>query len=383
MIAQRVQPYGTTIFTEMNTLAAQHNAINLGQGAPDFASPPHVLAAAERALHTPRHQYAPGWGYPELHEAIAAHADRFYQMKINPQNEVLVTIGATEGIFSTMMGLINPGDEVILFEPFYDSYIPSITMAGGIPRYIPLHAPDWTFDADELKNLFSDKTRAIMLNTPHNPTGKIYSRAELELVAELCQKHDVIAIMDEVYEHIVFDDCEHVRMATLPGMENRTVTLSSLGKTFTVTGWKIGWAMGNFSLLSGIFKARQFISFSVASVLQWAAVEILQSPDSYFAELKTTYQRKRDYLYHALQATPLKPLSSQGGYFVMADTSALNPANDRLFAEELIKKVGVACIPPSAFYSEAHQSMAHHLARFSICKKDDTLQAAVKRLKGL
>lgn len=383
MIAQRVQSFGTTIFTEINTLAQQYQAVNLGQGAPDFASPPQVLAALEKAIHTPHHQYAPGWGYPQLQEAVAAHAERFYGMKVDPTKEVLITVGATEAIFATMMGLINPGDEVILFEPFYDSYVPSILMAGGVPRYLPLQAPDWKFDPEELKNLFSARTRAIVINTPHNPTGKIYSREELEFIAELCQQYDVLAITDEVYEHILFDGCQHLRLATLSGMENRTVTISSLGKTFTVTGWKIGWTIGATPLVTGIFRARQFISFAVASVLQWAAIEILNSPDDYFVELQTSYQKKRDYLYHALQQTLLKPLLPQGGYFVMADTSALNPENDRAFAEYLIREHGVACIPPSAFYSEPHRPLAHHLARLSICKKDETLQQAVERLKGL
>lgn len=383
MIAQRVQSFGTTIFSEINTLAQQYNAVNLGQGAPDFASPPLVLAALEKALHTPHHQYAPGWGYPQLQEAVAAHAQRFYSMNVDPTREVLITVGATEGIFSTMMGLINPGDEVIVFEPFYDSYVPSITMAGGVPRYIPLHPPEWKFDRDELKGLFSDRTRAILLNTPHNPTGKIYTLDELEFIAELCQKHDVIAVTDEVYEHIVFDGCQHIRLATLPGMEKRTVTISSLGKTFTVTGWKIGWTIGANPLVTGIFRARQFISFAVASVLQWAAIEILQAPDSYFVELQESYRKKRDYLFHSLQETPLKPLLPQGGYFIMTDTSALNPENDRALAEYLIKEIGVACIPPSAFYSDSHRFLARHLARFSICKKDDTLHTAVERLKGL
>ncbi len=383
MIAQRVQSFGTTIFTEINILAQQYQAVNLGQGAPDFASPPQVLAALEKAIQTPHHQYAPGWGYPQLQEAVAAHAERFYGMKVDPAKEVLITVGATEAIFATMMGLINPGDEVILFEPFYDSYVPSILMAGGVPRYIPLQAPDWNFDPEELKSLFSARTRAIVINTPHNPTGKIYSRQELEFIAELCQQFDVLAITDEVYEHILFDGCQHLRLATLSGMENRTVTISSLGKTFTVTGWKIGWVIGANPLVTGIFRARQFISFAVASVLQWAAIEILNSPDDYFIELQTNYQKKRDYLYHALQQTPLKPLLPQGGYFVMADTSALNPENDRAFAEYLIREHGVACIPPSAFYSEPHRPLAYHLARLSICKKDETLQQAVERLKGL
>jgi len=383
MISERVTPFGTTIFTEINGLAQQHQAINLGQGAPDFPSPPHVIDAAHRALDTPHHQYAPGWGYPELRQVIAAHAQRFYQMPVDPAANVLICNGATEGIFATMLGLLNPDDEVILFEPYYDSYLPSIKMAGGIPKFLPLHAPDWTFDPDELKALFSEKTRAIVINTPHNPTGKLFTKAELELIADLCQEYDVLAITDEVYEHIVFDEHQHHRMATLDGMRDRTITISSLGKTFTVTGWKIGWVLGNHDLLIGIFRARQFMSFAVASPLQWAAIDILQSPDRYFDELKTTYQTKRDFLYTALQDTILKPLLPQGGYFVMADTSALKLPTDREVAEYLIQEIGVAAIPPSAFYSDPHRHLAYPLIRFSICKTDHTLQQAVERLKGL
>lgn len=382
-MAQRVADFGTTIFTEINTLAQQHNAINLGQGAPDFPSPPHVLEAIRRAIETPHHQYAPGWGYPELRQAVADHAERFYQMGVDPAQEVLITSGATEAIFATMIGLIDAGDEVIFFEPFYDSYLPSLLMAGGVPRYLPLHAPDWEFDRDELTALFSEKTRAIVINTPHNPTGKVFSLEELGFIAELCQKYDALAITDEVYEHILFDGAQHIRMATLPGMKDRTVTISSLGKTFTITGWKIGWAIGHPELVTGIWRARQFITFAVNSVSQWAAVEILQAPDSYFTELRESYARKRDYLYTALAQTPLKPLRPLGGYFVMADTSALGLKDDRAFAEYLVCEIGVACIPPSAFYSQAHRPLAHHLARFSICKSDATLQAAVERLGRL
>jgi N-succinyldiaminopimelate aminotransferase len=382
-MAERVAGFETTIFTAINMLAQEHQAVNLGQGAPDIPTPPHVLEAAWRAIDTPHHQYAPGWGYPQLHCAVADHAERFYNMRVDPKGEVLITNGATEGIFATIMGLVNPGDEVILIEPFYDSYLPSVLMAGGVPRFIPLRAPDWHFDHDELVSLFSSKTRAIFINTPHNPTGKVFTQEELEFIAELCQHYDVIAITDEVYEHILFDNARHIRMATLPGMANRTVTLSSLGKTFTVTGWKIGWAIGSNDLVTGIFRARQFISFAIASPLQWAAVEILQSPTSYFEELQTTYQAKRDYLYNALLQTPLKPLSPQGGYFIMTDTSAIPMPDDRAFAEYLIREIGVACIPPSAFYSSEHSHLAHHLARFSICKSDETLQVAVERLQKL
>jgi N-succinyldiaminopimelate aminotransferase len=382
-MAERVAGFGTTIFTEINNLAAEHSAINLGQGAPDFPAPPHVIDITRKVVETARYQYSPGWGYPELHVAVAEHAARFYEQDVDPTREVLITNGATEGIFASMMGLINPGDEVILFEPFYDSYLPSLKWAGGIPRYIPLHAPDWHFDRDELARLFSDKTRAIFVNTPHNPTGKVYTEDELSFIAELCQKYDVIAVTDEVYEHILFDNSRHIRMATLPGMENRTVTLSSLGKSFTVTGWKIGWAIGDATLMTGMFRARQFISFAVASLLQWAAVEILRSPDQYFADLRTMYQAKRDFLFDALAETPLKPLASQGTYFIMTDNSALGLPDDRAFAEYLVKEIGVACIPPGAFYSDANRHLAKNLARFSICKTDETLKAAADRLRKI
>jgi len=382
-IAQRVAGFGTTIFTEINERAAQHGAVNLGQGAPDFASPPHVIAAARRAIETPRHQYAPGWGYAETRQAVARHAERFYGIQPDPQREVLITNGATEAIFATMMGLINPGDEVILIEPFYDSYLPSLLMAGGLPRFVPLHAPDWHFDRDELASLFNPRTRAIVLNTPHNPTGKVFSSDEMMFIAQLCQEHDVLVITDEVYEHILYDDARHVRMASLPAMADRTLTISSIGKSFTITGWKIGWVLGNADLLTGIWRARQFISFAVASPLQWAAAEILATPDSYFAELKTLYSAKRDLLLDALQATPLIPLQPQGGYFIMVDTSALGQPDDRAFAEFLIQEIGVACIPPSAFYAPEHQHLAARLARFSLCKTDETLLAAAERLQKL
>ena len=298
-------------------------------------------------------------------------------------HEVVITSGATEGIFATLMGLINPGDEVILFEPFYDSYLPGVLWAGGVPRYIPLHAPDWHFDRDELTQLFNEKTRAIMINTPHNPTGKLFTREELEFIAELCQRHDVIAVTDEVYEHIIFDDAQHIPMATIPGMKDRTVTLGSIGKTFSLTGWKIGWAIAPETLVTGVFRARQFITFAVASVLQWACVEILNSPTTYFEELRAMYENKRDLLYAGLNQTPLKPLKPKGSYFIMTDTSALGLPDDRTTAEYLIREVGVAPIPPSAFYSEEHKYLAKNLLRFSFCKNDETMQAAVKKLENM
>ncbi|MFN7210713.1 MAG: aminotransferase class I/II-fold pyridoxal phosphate-dependent enzyme, partial [Aggregatilineales bacterium] len=349
-MAQRVAPFGTTIFAEINRLARQHGAINLGQGAPDFDAPPPVLEAAIRALSSQLNQYAPNIGLPEARAAIAQHAQRFYGQSISP-DQVLITAGATEAMFAAILGLSDPGDEIIVFQPVYDSYVPNMRMAGVAPRYVNLHPPDWTFDPDELAAAFTPRTKAIIINTPHNPTGKCYSRRELEIIAELCLRHDVLAITDEVYEHITYDGAQHVRLATLAGMAERTLTISSLGKTFSATGWKVGWAIGAPELVESVNRAHQFITYSVATPLQAAAATALQLPDSYFEALRADYQRKRDWLLAMLQSAGFQPLAPQGGYFIMADWRDAAPdhiRDDVQFAEWLISEVGVACIPPSA-----------------------------------
>ena len=283
-MAKRVVGFGTTVFVEINELARRHRAVNLGQGAPDFDGPPEVLAAAVRAVNGAQNQYAPGIGMPSVREAIARHAERFYGQKLDPESEVLVTSGATEGMFAAILGLTDPGDEVIVFEPVYDTYVPNLAMAGVTPRYVPLRGDQWNFDADELAKSFTARTRAIIINTPHNPTGKVYSAKELRIIADLCLKHDVIAITDEVYEHILYDDAVHTRLATLPGMRERTLTISSLGKTFSVTGWKVGWALGPAPLVNAVNQAHQFITYAVASPLQAAAATALVLPWSFFEQ---------------------------------------------------------------------------------------------------
>ncbi len=379
-MADRLQPYGTTIFSEINQLAQQYDAVNLGQGAPDFLTDPRVIEAAQRALATPHHQYAPGWGYPETRAAISAHVRRFHGLDIDPAREALVTNGATEALYTAIMGHINPGDEVILFEPFYDIYRPCVELAGGVPRFIPLRAPGWDFDPDDLAALCNAKTRAIILNTPHNPTGKVFLRHELQTIADLCQRYDLLAITDEVYEHILYDDAAHIPLASLPGMAARTITISSLGKSFTVTGWKIGWALGPHALLAPLFTMRQFTSFAVASPLQWAAADVLALPDDYFEALRALYTRKRDFMLAALAETPLLAAIPQGGYFIMVETRALGCDDDRACAEYLLREYGLATIPPGSFYSAEHRHLARHLLRLSVCKSDDTLQAAAARL---
>jgi len=385
-MSQRVAGFGTTIFADINALAAKHGAVNLGQGAPDFDGPPEVLAAAVTAVNSALNQYAPGIGMASARQAIAQHAQRFYNQQLHPDTDVLVTAGATEAMFAAILGLTDPGDEVIVFEPVYDTYVPNLVMAGVTPHYVPLRGENWRFDPDELAKAFNSRTKAIIVNTPHNPTGKVFSREELRLIAALCQKHNVVAITDEVYEHIVYDDASHVRMATLPGMAERTLTISSLGKTFSVTGWKIGWAIGPAALVNAVNQAHQFITYAVASPLQAAAVKALNLPFSFFENLQSSYQSRRDRMVDVLKKVGFKVFNSAGSYFVMIDWRGVAPADvqdDRQFAQWLIKVVGVACIPASPFYQEADKHQGKYFARFAVCKKDETLDAAAERLLRL
>jgi N-succinyldiaminopimelate aminotransferase len=385
-MSQRVAGFGTTIFSDINVLARRHNAVNLGQGAPDFDGPPEVLAAAVEAVNGALNQYAPGIGMTNVRAAIAQHAERFYGQELDPDSEVLVTTGATEGIFAAILGLTDPGDEVIVFQPVYDTYVPNMIMAGVVPRYVTLRGDQWSFDPDELARAFNSRTRAIMINTPHNPTGKVFSRDELRTIAALCQKHDVIAVTDEVYEHILYDDAIHTRMATLPGMDARTLTISSLGKTFSVTGWKIGWAIGPAALVNAVNQAHQFITYAVASPLQAAAAAALSLPFSFFENLQASYQARRDRMVNVLQRVGFKVFKPAGSYFVMIDWRGMAPKqieNDMQFAQWLICDVGVACIPTSPFYQESDKHLGKHFARFAVCKKEETLAAATERLLQL
>ncbi|MFN7133397.1 MAG: aminotransferase class I/II-fold pyridoxal phosphate-dependent enzyme, partial [Myxococcales bacterium] len=354
--ARRVAGFGTTVFSEFSALAQQHGAINLGQGFPDFEGPEEIREAAVHALRNGVNQYAMGAGAPELRRAIAEHSRRFYGMDVDPDTMVTVTSGATEAIFDTIVGLIDPGDEVVLFEPFYDSYDASVTMAGGVPRHVPLRPPDaahpsWWFDEAELRAAFTPRTRLLVLNTPHNPTGKVFTLEELTLIGELCERHEVNVLSDEVYEHIAFAPARHVRPATLPAFANRTVTVSSAGKSFSFTGWKIGWIVAPPELRRAVQSAHQFITFASAAPLQAAVAHALRMPDGYFARLQADYTRKRDRLVAALAESGLRPFVPDGTYFAMADLSPLGFDDDFAFCRFLTTEVGVAAIPPSAFYS--------------------------------
>jgi N-succinyldiaminopimelate aminotransferase len=380
-MAQRVSNFGNSIFFEMTNLANQHQAVNLGQGFPDFPGPDFIKEAGIAAIQAEVNQYAPGSGRLNLREAIAEKVARHYGLAVDPASEVIVTHGATEAIFATILGLVDPGDEVIIFEPFYDSYLPAVQIAGGIPRTYVLRPPDWAIDLDRLAGLFSDKTKLILINTPHNPTGKVYTESELRFIADLCHQYDVLAVTDEVYEHIIFDGYTHCPMATLPGMAGRSVTISSIGKTFSVTGWKVGWAIGAPELVQAIFRVHQFMTYCGAAPLQEGATTALRIANDYYAELAAMYRQNRDFLLDALREAGLKPITPHGTYFVMVDISDLGFPDDVAFCRHLTTEIGVAAIPPSAFYQNPADGAT--LARFAFCKTRATLEAAASRLKTL
>ncbi len=379
-MAQRVHPIGVSIFSEMTRLAIEHNAVNLSQGFPDFPTPDWLKAAAQDAIGRDINQYAIGHGSPRLRAAIARKAERLMGIHWDENSEITVTNGATEAIYDIIQALVNPGDEVIIFEPYYDSYVPAIELAGGTPRFITLRAPDWSFDRSELGELFNERTRAIVVNTPHNPTGKVFTEDELGFIASLCRRHDVLAITDEVYEHLVFDGRRHISIATLPGMRDSTVTINSASKTFSVTGWKAGYVLAAPDLTDALRRVHQFVTFCSAAPLQEAvAIAIEQAEtNSYYDRLRDDYALRLDKLMSTLERAGLKPMRPEGTFFIMSDISGLGFEDDVQFARFMAAKVGVACIPPSAFYSKSQEGAM--LARWCFAKRDDTLAAAEERL---
>jgi N-succinyldiaminopimelate aminotransferase len=373
--AARWAGFGTTIFTEMSALAERTGAINLGQGFPDEDGPAEVLEAAAAALRAGHNQYAPLPGVPALREAIAAHQRRFYGIEVDPQTEVQVTFGATEAIAAALLGLCEPGDEVACFEPYYDSYAAGIAMAGAIRRPVTLRPPHWHFDADALAAAITPRTRVLLLNTPHNPTGKVFSREELELVASACREHDLVAIADEVYEHLVFEG-EHIPLGTLPGMAERTLTVSSLGKTFSVTGWKIGWACGPPELVAAVRTAKQFLTFAGGTPFQHAGAAALALPDDVYAGLAERLRARRDRLCDGLEQAGLEVLRPAGTYFANADVGR----DGAQFCRELVDRAGVVAIPTAVFYDDAEAGRT--LVRFAFCKREAVIDEAARRLAG-
>lgn len=375
-----LKPFGTSIFSEITALANRLEAVNLGQGFPDFPAPSEIVEAAMAALKANQNQYARSMGHPVLVNAIAEHQRYFYNLEYDPMSEVTVFCGAAEGIASSLLGLLNPGDEVILFEPFYDSYPACVAMARSVPRFVSLRPPDFSFDPEELAAAFTSKTRVLIINNPHNPTGKVFSRSELETIAQLCQKHNVIVLADEVYEHFTYDDAQHIPMATLPGMRERTLTLSSSGKVFSLTGWRIGWVTGPAELAWAAQAAHQYITFAVPTPLQVAIGHALSThTEDYLAMLKKEYTERRNFLMQVLSDCGFKVTKPLGAYYIVADFSALHDTDDRTFVRDMMERCKVAAVPLSGFCNTDSPIKSRHL-RFAFCKQMETLRAAASRL---
>jgi aspartate/methionine/tyrosine aminotransferase len=381
--AGRASGFGTSIFTEMSSLAAKHGAVNLGQGFPDFPAPDFIKEAAVRAIRDDHNQYVLSWGLPRLRAALAGRWLRLHARPIDPDAEITVAAGATELLHDALLAVVQPGDEVVVFEPTYDAYIPDIVMAGGVPRIVRLEPPRWTWDSARLAAAFGPRTRAVVLNTPHNPTGKVFARAELEELAGLVRAHDAVVISDEVYSEITFDGARHLPIALLPGMFDRTITIDSMGKTFSVTGWKVGWAVAPTPLTRALRAVHQFVTFTNSVPFQEALADALTYADAsdYYGDLRVTYAQRRERLGSALAAAGLPTLPAQGAYFLLADPGGFGFRDDVSFCRHLVTSIGVAAIPTSAFYSDpAHSPL---LARFCFAKRDETIDAAADRLRKL
>ena len=378
--AHRASTFKESVIREMSRVANQHGAINLAQGFPDFPMPEPMKDAACAAIHGDINQYAVTWGTPALRLAIAEKYRRWYDMEVDPDREITVCCGATEAMAAVFLALIDPGDEVIIFEPYYENYGPDAILAGAKPVFVPLEGIDWKLDPEKLRAAFSDKTRAIVVNTPHNPTGRVFTRDEISLIAELCIEHDVIAITDEIYEHIRYAGGHHV-LATWPGMRERTVTISGLSKTFSCTGWRLGYAVAPFEMTSPIRKVHDFLTVGAPAPLQTAgAIGMAFGPD-YYNEMALEYRERRDLMVNALDEAGFKFSAPEGAYYILADTTAISDLRGVEFAMWLAKEIGVATVPGTSFYREA--KLGEHVTRFAFCKKTETLERAAERLAGI
>jgi aminotransferase len=380
-ISRRAASFTESVIREMTRLAISHGAVNLAQGFPDFACPPELKEAAKAAIDADLNQYAITWGARDFRTAIATKTTRHHPTwTVDPETDVTVVCGATEGMIAAMMAVLDPGDEVIVFEPFYENYGPDAILSGAVPRYVTLHEPDWSVDPDELRAAFGHRTRGLVLNSPHNPTGKVFSRAELELIAELCREHDVVAFTDEIYEHIVYAG-DHVPLATLPGMAERTVAVNSMSKTYSVTGWRVGWVIAPPHLTAGIRKVHDFLTVGAAAPLQAAGTVALGLPDTYYADLAAGYRERRDRLLAALAQTSLRAYAPDGAYYVMAGIGAVTDEDDVSFARRLTADPGVATVPGSSFYSRP--ALGRTKIRFAFPKRLETIDAAASRIARL
>jgi L-glutamine---4-(methylsulfanyl)-2-oxobutanoate aminotransferase len=384
-ISRRVQGFTESVIREMTRVNAEYGGVNLAQGFPNFPPPRELVDAAHRALDGDFHQYAITWGARNLRQAIAAKFERFYGRAVDPERQVTVCCGSTEAMLSTLLAVLDPGDEIIIFEPFYENYGPGSIISGAKPVFVPLEPPDFGFDPDRLRAAVTPRTRAIVFNSPNNPTGKVFSLSELETIAALCREHDLLAITDEIYEHMVYDGARHVPIATLPGMWDRTVTISGVSKSYSVTGWRIGYTISSPDLAVGIRRAHDFVTVGAPAPLQEAAVTALNLPDSYYTKLRESYQARRDLLLPLLEKAGFETFSPGGAYYILTECAhfleRFGLPDDTAFAMYLVKEVGVATVPGSSFY--AHTELGRTKIRFCFPKTDDVLLDAGRRLQKL
>jgi len=380
-LSEKTPRFSESVIREMTRLAIRYGAVNLSQGYPDFPAPDVLKQAAVDAVFSDVNQYAITWGAKNFRDALAAKTKRFLGIDVDPETEITVCCGSTEGMIDVLLAVINPGDEVIVFEPFYENYGPDSVISGATPRYVTLHRPDWHFDEAELAGAFNDRTKAIIINTPNNPTGKVFSRAELEAIARLCRKWDVLAITDEIYEHLLYDGATHVSMITIDGMRDRTAVVNGMSKTYSVTGWRVGYVIASPHLTEGIRKMHDFLTVGAPAPLQEAGVAAMGLPDAYYAGLAEAYRARRDRMLGMLGGAGFDCLVPKGAYYVMSDISKWGYDSDVEFADFLLREIGVAAVPGSSFFFNRDQG--RNLVRFTFCKKDETLNLAGERLRAM
>jgi aminotransferase len=381
-ISRKAQTFTESIIRDMTRQALQHGAVNLSQGFPDFAAPDELKQAACDAINADINQYAITWGAKLFRDAIAAKTKWHLGLDVDPDREIVVTCGSTEAMIATMLATVDPGEEVILFEPYYENYGPDSILSDAKPRYVTLYPPHWTFDPDELRAAFNEKTKAIVITTPHNPTGKVFTHAELRFIADLCIEHNALVFTDEIYEHILYPDptrdVKHIAMASLDGMRERTVTINGMSKTYSVTGWRVGYAIAPPEITDAIRKVHDFLTVGAAAPLQEAGVTALNLPPSYYDKLQSGYQQRRDFLLGVLEESGFQCYKPDGAYYIMTDIREFGFANDIEFTKHLVRDIGVAVVPGSSFYH--HPELGAQQVRFCFCKRDETLQAAAERL---